>query len=93
MVKDEIMIQIIIVSNLVMRIYPCAMFKAEFEEIVLLLTFVGFEVIPLLCILHMLFKELGVTLFNFRYFEEKQAGTGATAMLESDFSDSDSDEF
>ena len=47
------------------------------------MSFVLFEVVPLLVILHMLFKELGVNLFYMRYFRQKKSDTGATNMIDS----------
>lgn len=50
--SDEIMIQTIIISNLLIFTYPCAAFTVPFSEIILILIFVALEVGPLIFILY-----------------------------------------
>jgi hypothetical protein len=58
--SDEIMIQMIIISNLLLQIYPCAAFTFPFSEMILIVIFVALEVGPLTFILYSLYKELGI---------------------------------
>ena len=77
------MIQAIIISNVLMLLYPCAAFSMKMEEWVLIVIFTCIEIIPLGFILYMLFKELGTIEKIVRYFTKEKkrspADTGATA--------------
>ena len=102
-VSDEIMIQTIILSNILILVYPCVAFTMQVKEWVLIIVFTCIEIIPLSFILYMLFKELGTIDKIASYFmqinKKNSADTGATAVrhsnhgsdnsFELDFFDSD----
>lgn len=75
------MIQTIIISNLLLLLYPCLAFRLDTNETLTILIFIALEVAPLSFILYTLFKELGVLSQLARFFRPKgksPADTGAT---------------
>ena len=69
--SDEIMIQTIIISNLLLLLYPCFAFHLDTNETLTILIFIALEVAPLSFILYTLFKELGVLSQLARFFRPK----------------------
>ena len=53
--SDEIMIQTIIISNILLFIYPCFAFRLTIPETLLIVIFITLEVGPLIFILYTLF--------------------------------------
>lgn len=73
------MIQVIIISNLLLQIYPCFAFNLDTSETLLILVFIVLEVAPLTFILYTLFRELGVFEQLKKYFKKEKAPSGPEA--------------